>query len=96
MNLNGKYIKVDNNNIRYIIKFLYNNGYQWNDYEYKFNQIIDKINISMSSGWPYKWIHIYEKSIFCLNRFDPSNPTDDEIFDIMPYIREQKLKRILK
>jgi len=92
MNLDGKYIKLDSNNVESVIKFIYKNGYNW-IYEDK-----TKIDVVLKTAIHNINVRNYTYIMFNCNSFYFQWMVEKnfEFFDINKYLREYKLKRILK
>ena len=93
MNLRGKYIEINENNVEYIINLLYSKGYKWsitgnNDLEIVLLNYKHYINKDKKSYMRFAY-----NSFFV---FDINPPNNQEYYNINKYLREEKLKRILK
>ena len=93
MNLGGKYIKINTNNVKNIICFLYSEGYKWSAYKHDLDYTLEWYyhgNYFNSDGTSYVLFH--DENIFVFN----DNSASYEYFNIHKYLRDEKLKRILK
>ena len=89
MNLNGKYIKIDN--AQETINFLYSKGYYWTNTRNQDKEMAIKHCIIFNYGY------IYIQQIDNTFYFTNINYTHRSqlCVNIKPYMREYKLKRIL-
>ena len=92
MNLDGKYIKLDSNNVESVIKLLYDNGHCW-----LYGVVTDlestiKMAIRNIKERNYTYLIFVGETFF----FQSIIEDNIEFFDINKYLREYKLKRILK
>jgi len=91
MDLVGKYIQLTPQNYKTIIVFLYSKGYHWGDGKIDMNSSIDEMKLHMES---YSNLYLtIRKDAFYVYPYelDPLEYTN-----INKYLREEKLKRILK
>ena len=99
MNLENKYIEIDDKNVKRVIHFLYNNGYYWLNIKTKFRYKEIEVNNHLKK---YFSEHLYIKKIYievnkCSMMFHIETPLNAKIkFDINFLLREEKLKRILQ
>jgi len=94
MNLHGKYIEIDRNNIEYVITLLYSIGYEWTIGKCLNHTLDGYKNFTNETGKSYIRIHINDDQFIFLHHIP-----DDNIytyFNINILLREYKLKRILK
>ena len=91
MNLDGKYIEINVNNVNDIITFLCNKGYTYEYNSLNYQQIVDDfVNRTKFNGGV---IYIDFLDTIYHSRWDIPNC---ECIDIKYLYREYKLKRILK
>ena len=90
MKLNKKYLSINIKNIKKTIEYLYKLGYHWTE------SLDCEFTIDASTRWMYDnggFLYIiFNKKTFS---FVEEKPNKIEI-DIITYLRESKLKRILK
>ena len=89
MNLEGKYIEINENNVKQIITFLYSKGYTWDRGE-RLKSTLTTYNICFND---HKYIKFISDKEFLFSDY-PSNYYN--CININKYFREEKLKRILK
>ena len=89
MNLNGKYIEINKNNVKPIITFLYSKGYKWTMGLNLKGALDCYKSFIINDGISY--IIIENKQFFFLY-YKPINKT---YYDIHKLMREVKLKRVL-
>ena len=100
MNINkkyfeGKYIETNENNVEYIINLLYDEGYVWSNNPSHRSYTLSKCKAYINSN---RLIYIIFKSD-CFYFFEHRNMDNLNVYtyiNINVYLREQKLKRILK
>ena len=89
MLLDGKYIEIDRNNHRIIMEFLGEMGYiDWDIIIYLYNKNPTYDIMSVDSYG--KKLYLYNRELY--HRFY----NDKKKLDMNKYLREEKLKRILK
>ena len=96
MNLQNKYTTININNVKFVITFLYNNGYVWANNQYydpelNVDGMISYTKRSMSRSNNRYYIHFNENVYY--SRWDI--PKNKSYIDFNVVFREDKLKRIL-
>jgi len=90
MNLKGKYIEINENNVEYIINLLYSKGYSWREFDIE--KILIHIKCYMGING-YLYIKFLSQKSFIVSSWVSINYIK---YDINHILREYKLKRILK
>ena len=88
MNLHRKYIKINDKNVEKVINYVYSKGYSWIDSYYNIDDAINFYNL-----------HKYNFIVLSNNVFGFMNDVSElklKEHNIQKYLREEKLKRILK
>jgi len=93
MNLNGKYIIV-NNNLKQIVTFLDNNGYEWAKNKFDVYDTYKYIKNVFYENNDVIYIRFLSNIEYWISRDEPGK--DYEYMNIKSLSREYKLKRILK
>jgi len=92
MNLEGKYIEINKNNVETIITFLYSKGYEWTRQKYKLDVAIYDISDEIHKNCTKLYLIILKDWFY----YAYNKPKKETYIDYYILIREEKLKRILK
>ena len=92
MNLEGKYTIINKNNVKTILTFLYRKGYYWCDYSINLYEAICDISEEIDKN--EKLYIVIDDSKYFLYYYD--KPTENTYINLINFLREDKLKLILK
>ena len=93
MNLNGKYILINKNNVNSTFEYLYKNGYK-----HRFYTIEELLGVVLKTfkSREFCYICVYTYDYHSLDWWYVSDPTNSVYLNANFILRESKLKRILK
>jgi len=91
MNLEKTYIKINKSTVEYTLKFIYKEGYGWTAENYTINYAMSFFELHN-----YNYVVLFKNKFFTFGNEINFDIKSYKQFNINKYLREEKLKRILK